>query len=213
MYDVTVDTKPLDTLAERLGRLPYEIRWARTSALKSTGYFVRQEVADHIRTGGRGTWPEVHPLTATFRKKRGVKHRWFGRRLEKAPLEWLAQYVRYRTDSAAGLVQVSVGKSRSGKPGVFDPEFIAIVRRVQEGERTAVTEKMRRFFGATRRRRPKRQIPGLTFFPLKKSTRWLWTPPRPIFDPVLARIEHEIPRHFERKFLRALKKHREGVVR
>ena len=66
---------------------------------------------------------------------------------------------------------------------------------------------MRKFMAATRRKRPRKQTPGETYFPLKKSTSFLETPARPIFGPVWKKVGNRIPGHFEEKFWKALERY------
>jgi hypothetical protein len=203
---IDIEEINLDELTRTLTKMPGLFRRARISALKSTGYLVQQEVRNHVEYGGTG-WPALHPLTLKFRKKRGVgTSQWSGRRRgdHQTALFWLGKFARYRVDDDGTVVQIDFGKSRKGQPGTVDPQLMPVVKRAEEGETIAVTEKMRRFFGATRRKRPKRQIPGETYFPLKKSTTKIEIPPRPIFSPVWKKVHGRIPAHFKDRFYRSV---------
>jgi len=211
---VSIDQKGLSEATRAVMELPGLFKRARASALKSTGWFVRGELRSYVEKGGEG-WPDLHPLTAAFRKKRGAAAgKWIKRRKGKeSALYWLGKFARYRVDADRGAVQIDFGKSKKGKPGAFDPGLIGIVERAEEGERIRVTGAMRKFLAATRRKRPKSQAPGETYFPLKKSTRELVIPRRPIFDPVWRKVSAGIPGHFEEKFWAALERYEKGAAK
>jgi len=61
--------------------------------------------------------------------------------------------------------------------------------RVEKGHRTIVSPKMHRLMGATRSatRGVGKFIPGVDYFPLRKSTAQIILPPRPIIAPVFAK--------------------------
>ncbi len=203
--DLKLDPAQLDRLTRALAGMPGTMKRARISALKSTGYMIQQETRDYVEGGGSG-WPGLHPMTRMFKAKysAGKRTKWIKPRSRKGPVHWLGKFARYRVDGEGSLVQVDFGKSRKGKPGTFDPGLVGIVRRVQSGERITVTDKMRRFFGATRRKRPKVQTPGETYFPLRASTTTIEIPKRPILDPVFRAAKPRIPGRFEEKFWKAL---------
>lgn len=208
---IAIDPKGLDQTTRAVMNLPGLFARARISAMKSTGWTVQQELRNHVEYGGEG-WPELHPLTQAFRKKRGLGADWVKRKrgAHQSALFWLGKFARYRVNDDGTLLQVDFGKSRKGKPGTFDPALIGTVKRAEQGERIEVTDKMRRLLGATRRRRPRNQEPGVTFFPLRKTTRFLDVPARPIFDPVWRKIKNRIPGHFEEKFWKALERYEKG---
>ncbi len=204
---LTIDyEKSLSKLARDLLHLPGDFTRARISALKSCGFWIRGELRNHVEYGGAG-WPSLHPMSKSFRKKYKLGNKWFGRGRgdHQTPLFWLGKFARYRADQ--DKVQIDFGKSAAGKPGTFDPTLIGIVRRAEEGEAIRVTEKMRLFFALTRRKRPKKQTPGLTYFPLKKSTKTLDIPARPMIEPVWKKTVGLIPVRFEAKFFSALKRY------
>ena len=144
-----------------------QFKTARISAMKATGYMIRKEMVDYIEND---LGPERHPVTAKYKKKVGSM--WPLRRSRTTnPAGWLAKVVRYRAAKDGSAVQVDFGKSRAGEPGTFDAELQRMARRTEEGQTVRVTDKMRRAFAAgTRRKRPKQQTPGETYFPLREST-------------------------------------------
>ena len=194
--------------------LPGLFRRARISAMKSMGWWIRGELKTYIYQGGEN-WPALHPLSAFFKKKQGAKAgEWQKRRKgRETALSWLAKFARYRVDDEGTLLQIDFGKSKKGKPGSFDPALVDIVKRAEEGEKVHVTEAMRKFLAATRRKRPKTQISGQTYFPLRKTTNTLTIPKRPIFDPVWQRINARVPGYFEEKFWAALQRYEKGTAK
>lgn len=199
MLKVGLDSQDLNETAKALMGLPGLFARARKSALSSLGYHIRSDLRDYIERGGEG-WPALHPLTASFRKKRGLSHRWVKRSRPPRPMAWLGKFARYVTDKEGTAVQIDFGKSRKGRPGKVDPELAAAARRMEEGETIKVTEAMRRFLAATRRKRPKSQVPGLTYFPLRKGTKKIVVPPRPSLEPVWRNDKAKVVPFFERKF-------------
>ena len=204
MY-INVDEKGLKEVTKRLLNLPGIFKRARKSALKSTGWLIQQELRNHIEYGGSGDWPKLHPLTAGFRKKRKVGGNWIKRRFPpNSPMFWLGKFARYRTDQAGTYVQIDFGKSKRGQPGTIDPELAAVAIRSEKGETVSVTSATRRKFAATRRKRPKKQVIGATYFPLRKDTRTLEIPKRPTITPVWKKMKPKTAAHFEKKFYKAL---------
>jgi len=212
---ISIEAEGLDSVTRLMMHMPGIYSRARKSALSSVGWYVRGELRNHIEYGG-ANWPELHPLTRAFRHKYGTAGKWIkrsgGKRL--TPLFWLGKFARYRVDRDGTQVTVDFGKSRRGQPGRLDPGLSRIALRHEKGEKVRVTARMRRFMGATRRKRPKRQIPGETYFPLRKTTQYLVIPRRPIFAPVWRKVNRRIPGLFKRKFWEALKRYQtEGSMR
>ncbi len=214
--EIKMEEKGLREVTRTLMSLPGIFTRARKSALKSAGWMVQQELRNHIEYGGSSDWPGLHPLTAAFKKKRtkSGKGNWIKRRFAPhSPMFWLGKFARYRVDSEGTFVQIDFGKSRRGQPGTVDPQLASTVRRTEKGERIPVTDAMRGKLAATRRKRPKKQTPGATYFPLKKSTHVLTVPKRPVFAPVWKKVKSKIPVHFESKFYKALDRYRTGRKR
>ena len=211
--EIKMEEKGLKEVTRTLMSLPGIFTRARKSALKSSGWLVQQEMRNHIEYGGSSDWPPLHALTAAFKKKRtrGGKGNWIKRRsAPKSPMFWLGKFARYRVDSDGTFVQIDFGKSKRGPPGTVDPQLAATMRRTEKGERIRVTDAMRKKLAATRRKRPKNQISGVTYFPLKKSTHSLQIPKRPIFAPVWKKVKPKIPDYFEEKFYKALDRYISG---
>lgn len=179
---------------------------AKRSALSSVGFFVINEVRDFVESGGAGKWPKPHPLTLKFRKKYGLGGAWRRSFLGKdSPFSFLGKFARYRVvTSDAALLKFGFGKGKARKSGNFDPFLEEIGRRMQRRNFVRVTPAMRKHFGASRR--GKRDVPGIDFFPLRKRTSVLVTPPRPITQPVLDRIKDIVPALFGQKFQSSLLK-------
>lgn len=184
------------------------MRRAKKSALSSLGWWIRGELRNHVEYGGSG-WPDLHPMSSKFRKKRGVGSAWRGRRRGKheTAMGWLGKFARYLAHPNGDGLIVMFGKS-ARKDTITTSKFLmGVVKRAEEGERIRVTEKMRRFFGTTRRKRPKKQTVGQTYFPLKKTTTVLEIPKRPIFDPVERKVQPRAPGYFKDKFIKALERY------
>lgn len=200
LLDFSIDFAGLQTASAQVQALSGVFAAARVRAMKSLGFFVQQSMRAYIETGGAGAWPALHPLTTRYYKKRGAHGSWTrrGQARDDSHFYWLGKFVRYRVDKQG--LQTEIGFDKSRQPDFENPFLGNVVRRAEEGEHIRVTAKMRRFFGATRRKRPKQQIPGTTYFPLKKGTTELIVPPRPIFRPVWRQVEPQLMALFETKF-------------
>ena len=198
----------IDEVTKSLMKLPSVFAKARISALKSTGWFVQRELRNHIEYGGSSDWPALHPLTMGFKKKRITAKAgpgsWTKRRSRPTALFWLGKFARYRVDPTGDAVKIGFGKSKKSQLGRMDTELAGIVERAEYGERVRVTGAMRGLMAGTRRKRPKNQIPGETYFPLKKSTHTLTIPKRPIFAPVWKKVKVTAITRFRQKFWKAL---------
>lgn len=216
--DLAIDDARLSDAARAVLKLPGLFKRAKISALKSTGYMIRGVLRSYIEKGGNGSWPELHPVSKFFSRKYGVKaHEWRRARRSLGPLYWLGKHARYSV--AEDEAVIGFGKSHGDKDRgarrnldvTMDPFIMAVVKRAEHGEKTQVTQNMRRFFGATRYSNNRFQEAGGTFFPIRASTKTLETEKRPIFDPVMALIERRIPWHFEDRFFKAVTRYQTGA--
>jgi hypothetical protein len=209
--DLSIDITQLNQATREVMDLPGLFNRARISAMKSTGWMIRTEMRAFIESGGAGSWPGLHPVSRFYAKKykTGIA-RWIRPSAPaKGPMFWLGKHARYRvTDNTA---MIGFGRSAKGETGTLSPFLMHVLDRAERGEKTTVTGKARRFFGATRRSNRQGQEPGTTFFPLKKDTTTLETEKRPVFEPVLARIEAKIAPYYEDKFWTAVNRYRQGV--
>ncbi len=152
--ELKIDAKNLSDVTKTFMMMPGLFTRARKSVLKVVGYRTMSELRNHVEYGGTG-WPDLHPLTQHFRKKR--KGKWSKRRAGKnSPLFGLGKFARYRVDEEGTVVQVDFGKSKKGKPGQMDPGLSRIARKAEDGATVQVTDKMRKMWAATRRKRPKK---------------------------------------------------------
>jgi len=201
-----VGIEGLDEATALMAALPGNASRARVSALKSVGWWVRGELRSWVETSGQGSWEALHPITQKLKKRSGKS--------KDKPLYFLGRFARYRVDDEGTLADIDFGKSRKGKPGTFDPTVSAWVMRAETGWKTKVTENTRQFFAAaTRKKRPKKQKPGETYFPLKKTTTTLEIPKRPIFAKVKSRTLPEVPKRFKEKFWLALARYMTGAAK
>lgn len=232
--ELKIDTNQLSDATREVMGISDLFKRAERSALKSVGYMVREEMRGHIESGGRGSWPELHPVTRLFYKKYRAGNRWQSyrrgevsrvannkivaiKRLNNIPLYWLGKHARYRI--AENEAVVGFGKShgdgdkgaRRKTSGTMDPFLMNVLDRAESGERTSVSKNMRRFFGGTRWDNEDDQVIGGNIFPLRRSTTTLVTPKRPIIGPVLARVESKITPYFENKFWLAIERYRTGL--
>ena len=214
--DLVFDVSELNRATREMVELPGLFRQAKMSALRSTGWMIRGGLRSYVERSGEGAWPATHPVTRFYAKKYNTGKigsiGWLVRKKNhEGPMVWLGKHARYRvtdTEAVIGFGKshgAKEGKARRAMPGTIDYGFLMkAVGRAEEGEATPVTEKMRKFFGATR------ENPD-GFFPLRRDTQTLETPRRPIFAPVMSRIRGKISPYFEDKFWYAVNRYREGV--
>jgi hypothetical protein len=171
--------------------LRLSIDWAAKEALGYVGAKGRKEVRSHILRGGSG-WQRSA-------KKSGV-----GWTREKQPLRSLASMVIYTVGKSKGMHRVTIkpglrgakGKEwlgRMGKAhtaGKVKREKItpmSLFKKAEYGKRYRVTKKMRGYMAAI----------GM---PLRKSTKQIIVPARPIFGPLWFKIRGQSWRWFEKKY-------------
>lgn len=217
MIDIHAEIEGIDEATRLAAALPGRFNRARASAMKSMGWWIRGELRNHVEYGGSG-WPALHPMSMKFRKKRNTGGgrgtwdiAWANRRRGRhhTPIFWLGKFARYQVDPDGEVLTLGFGRTSDVIGERRDPIARAAMR-AEQGQTIRVTEKMRRFFGATRRKRPKKQIPGKTYFPLRRETRILKVPPRPIIRPVRKKIEPRVPAYFTKKFWSAFERYTSG---
>jgi len=193
----------LSETTQAVMNLPGKFLKAKKSAMGSVGWLVMVELRNHLEYGPSG-WALLHALTKVYWKKRGAG-KWVKRRqAPHSPAEWLGKFARYRLSSSGNTVQIDFGKGKKNKqPGRLDPQLSAIARRIDSGEDTVVTEKMRKKWAATLYRAlaggGTPEI-GVNYFPLRKGTKVIHNPARPIFTPVFKKIQGRVSGHFQQKF-------------
>jgi len=198
MIQIHADTAQLSAAIQAVAGMDGPFKTARQSAMKSTGWLVRQALADYIY---KDLGPKRHWMTARYLAQ-GKDIRWpLRRNRSDRPLAWLGNMARYRAAKDGSSVQIDFGKSRAGEPGTFDAGLQRIVRLVESGKTTPVTPAMRAHLAAaTRRKRPKYGTVGTDYMALKKTTTTLKTPPRKIMTPAYNRVKSKIMPHFEQRF-------------
>lgn len=156
------------------------------SAIGSTGFYASQEVAEWIRSEGKGSWPERHPVSKIW-GKRGVSK----------------MYRAVRYFQRGKDVVVGYGNTKGSEPRP-NTNLESKMERIEKGFAIPVTDKMRRKFAVTRKLATIGETPGEDYFPLRKSTRKLVVKPRPIHTPVFRKINSQIYPLFEQKFLKSM---------
>ena len=220
MVEIKIDDSQLLELTRTLSGFPGLFTRARRSAIKSAAWMVRQELRNHVEYGGTG-WAKLHPLTLKFRKKYGQRSKWSKRSSHPGPLFWMGKFARYNAADNGDTFAIMFGKSRAarsgsrsyrpGESGTADAGLMAATARAEMGATVPVTDKMRRMMAATRGKR--NQQSGQTYFPLKKETRALKIPARPIFTPVWNKVNQKIGPWFDKKFTAAVNRYLTGAAK
>lgn len=209
--ELIIDAKELTEATREVMGIPGLFNRARVSAMKSTGWMVRGEMRSFIESGGAGSWPELHPVSRFYAKKfKTGSAAWVRPSSQaKGPMFWLGKHARYRVTDDMALI--GFGRSGKSEKGTISPFLMQVLKRAEQGEKTTVTSKMRRFFGSTRKNNRTDQLAGRSFFPIRKDTTVLETEKRPVFEPVLARIKARIAPYFEDKFWTAVNRYRQEM--
>jgi hypothetical protein len=217
-HSVSIDTRNLKEIEERISGFPDLFQRARRSALSSTGDMIREEIRSFIEGGGAG-WKPLHPITLKLRKFRAPKG---------SPLYYLGRFSRYVVLDQDTSVEIGLGKGRAriskGESrgwttfrGNEDPWLGHAATRAEEGGRAKVTRLTRLKWMSTKikgKKWKKLNRSGAIlggYFVLKPSTEFLTIPKRPIFNPVFTRISGKVTPHFEAVFWEAFNRYQSGA--
>lgn len=149
---------------------PVRARWASSEALKMCGGHYRGKLRKYIEQGGEN-WKPLSPTTKRIKQLHGIKH--------LTPLYGLGRFVRFRYGVRKGIQRVTLGFLTAG--------IAKIARIVQYGRRMKVTESLRRFYHRT----------GLH---LRKDTKYIIVPARPIMEPFWKKHERDVQNYIEKRF-------------
>lgn len=188
-FNLTYNTKDLEDLTERY---PHRVKWATGEAIKMSGGHIRKKIRNFIESGGRG-WKPLSPIT---RKSRGGSTR--------SPLYNLGKLVRF--------------KYRGGKNPRVRIGFFTATRRGKIGFSKRERERFKSNFGMTPQALAKKHEFGkrvrithakrseLLFagikagMPLRKKTKFVTIPARPMIGPIFRQEKGRIPKYVEEKF-------------
>lgn len=204
MIDCTISKRSqveIANMADLMDAYPQFSKRAVASAMKSEGFRLKNVIQGFMRRAhSTGTWPPLNPHTGILnqaRKKRVKNYRlgWKGPKGQKqrtrnykrvmqskrvAPMSRLVGGIRYRYEPAHQRLGVGF-VSQSDRT-------LRLIRRQASGYLTRVTPKMRRWAFALG-------------FPLRKHTTHLFTPPRPVIEPVFAMERVRIGKNLRDKYL------------
>lgn len=165
--------KIIDTATPHFARLASEAPAQFRRALKSAGWWLREEIKAGIREGAPGGAPYA-PFSAVTRGK--LLRRPGQRRSEHRPMGRLQQATIYRYYADSMRVLVGWVTRTAEQVGL----------KQEHGHETEITPRMRRFFWAS----------GV---PLRASTRILAIPRRPTIDPEYRENAARVPAYMEGK--------------
>jgi len=138
-------------------------RTTTNEAVKETGQGLRGEAYKVISDSG---WDGFSRMSSIFGRK---KNGWF---LRSRPL--------HRGNFFGIMRSISQEAKNSSLKFGFKSEY---GRRWEEGSKTVVTDKMRRFVGL-QKKEVRSPVIGTNFFPIKKSTTSIVSPPRPLIKKI-----------------------------
>ena len=155
-----------------LKKFPAKFRSARINALYEAGSDIRRRVRYFIESSGWGTWKPPHPLTTMYFSSH---YSWI--RYSHIPGNFykLGKFSRYIVKNSS----IITGFGTDNHGGAFDPFLMRCAKNLF-GATIPVTQAMRRKMAATKINvwRHEKRIPGITYFPLKKTTTKLVIPRR-----------------------------------
>lgn len=181
MFQVKIDDSQIKRFIKTS---PKRAEWSLKEALAMAGGHYRGVLKSNVMHGRFGGPAKIHPLTAA------------GQNRHRSPLYNMAKYglISFRVSSskAIGGLRLWIGflsqKNRRINVGGGKKVTIPALAKIHEqGKRIRVTPQMRKMAAAK----------GL---PLKKSTKFLQIPARPVIAPFWQKIKGQIPKYIERRF-------------
>ncbi len=154
---------------------PKRAQWAMSEALKMAGGHYRKKMRAFIEGGGENWAPLAH-IT------KGLKSNPSSLNVNKTPLYGMGRFVRFKYGKRKGTPRVQIGFFNSFFKGIQ-----RLARLVQYGQKRRVTPALRRFFAWR----------GIF---LRKTTKVITVPPRPIMDPFWRKYSKEMLIYVEKKF-------------
>lgn len=179
-------------LTDFLTRWPKRSKWAMKEAMQMAGGHIRKKVRKFIESGGSG-WPALSFMTRRTKSN------------SRSPLYKMAQLVRFKAVGGKNP-RVQIGfftATKRGKAGFnkkergrfkdyFGGTPAAMAKKHEFGKRVPITPEKRGslMFGAIQA--------GVA--PVRKSTKFVTVPARPMIGPVFQREKRDIPDYVGRKF-------------
>ena len=200
MISLQFEVKKSEEVIAELSKTKSKLRSARRSALSSCGAESRERIDTYIENQGDGSWPATHQSSLAFRKNKAGS--WISRRRQKQAYSGMGNFVRYSSDGLRVLFGFGYGKTKAGKDFRFNRLLEEVGRKMQQNHVISVSPRMRRMFGAQRNR--KKDMPGVDFFPIKKTTNSLFHPARMIAAKAI--VETVVNEIFETRYESALRK-------
>lgn len=191
----------LPQVASHLKAMPSDVAHANKSGLKSVGWWLSRQMRNHIEYGGSG-WAPLSPLTKKFKQPNG-RREWRRRKTPLSPLFYMGKFCRYNLDDRGETVQIFMGKTHKGEPGVMHKWLQSVAKRTEYGKRIKVNKNMRRCISATKGKR-KNAVLGEDWFTFNNQKKYVDYPKRPIVAPVFKKHKNRIPDFFRQKFSASL---------
>ena len=212
---IDLRTEGLNRTIAWLGELPHEMARARVSAMKSTGWMIRGEIRAAYERQGRGS----HKLSRQFRETKGG--RWT-KTAKGQGLAWFGRFTRYAVADDGSSAVIALGRTakKVNAFGSLDRDLTEKARKHEYGKSFPVSDKMRRKFAATKRAAGWKPLPGGRrrkpgkgldyegrFVTLRKGTRSIHVPARPVWVPTKDRIRERAVRWYEERFVKAMNRY------
>ena len=180
-------------IEELTERWPKRTKWAMKETMAMTGGHIRKKVRTFIERGG-AAWPPLAPTTRHLKGRRA-----------RSPLQAMAQLVRFKAVGGKNP-RVRIGFFTATKRGnaawnrrergrfkaFFGGTPAAMAKKHEYGKRYRITRSKRRQLLVS--------AIATGMKPLKKSTKFITVPKRPMIGPVFRREKNDIPKYVARRF-------------
>lgn len=173
---------------------------AGETAAKVEGFRLHKVLKAELRQGRAGG-KRFTPLSIIARKLTGYKRR---RANARKPLARMAVPVRYRTIKRDSVSITQVGFVDPNRGAKLSKKWVYLAFALQEGDEVPLTEATRKRFLKRGGQLVKGQDPAARFFFIKKQTRSIRIPARPIIDPFWAAHRGEASRNILANFKRKM---------
>lgn len=209
---VDSDSISIENFEDLLDSYPEHAERAMSSAMKSEGNRLRLKMQKLLGNGGYGLdWPQLNPHSGilSLAKRRWAKMYksvWVGEKGSKKrvqqhvgtklsgkknPMMKFKGGIRYKYNNESGTL--SIGFINASY------KFTRLINQQAEGYSVPVTRRVQKMAFALG-------------FPLKKTTKELVTPSRPLVDPVFEAEKENVPGNIEAKFWTNLERYMQEVV-
>lgn len=186
----------IEISVKNIDKISNIIEKSARSTEKSIGFFAMQKFRNYINDQNLNKWKPLRNLTKNLinRNSGGFfsSKRWTA---GDSPLAWLSFFVRFSSNQKNKASVYFQDKSSSFLG--YSSHIDDYIKKAETGASVPVSPLMRRFFAFEQRRSKQKVF-------LRKSTKSLKIPRRPIFNPVVRILKKDVPENFQSTFVKKL---------